>query len=107
MKQPEDDFIITVTAEFVKVEHPERETETLFWNDLEAILLINTDSGPWLPDIWLTLAGNDSGCIIPHGTKGFEQVYDIVSKYKGFDFENVTRSMTSTDNAEFLLWTKP
>ena len=106
MKQPEDYFIITVTDEFVKVEHPERETETLFWNDLEAVLLINTDSGPWLPDIWLMLAGNDSGCMIPHGTKGFEQVYDIVSKYKGFDFENVTRSMTSTDNAEFILWTK-
>jgi hypothetical protein len=107
MKQPEDDFIITVTTEYVKVEHPERETETLFWTDLQAIFLINNDSGPWLPDVWLTLAGDDSGCMIPHGSKGFEQVYNIVSKYKDFDFENVTRSMSCTDNAEFLLWTKP
>ena len=26
-KNPEDDFIITITDEFVKVEHPQRKTE--------------------------------------------------------------------------------
>ncbi len=103
-KQPEDYYETTITEEFVKVEHPERETEQVLWKDIVEIKLINTDAGPAAPDIWLALLGENSGCLIPHGSLGCEKVYDIVSKYENFDFENVTKSMSCTDNEEFLLW---
>lgn len=103
--QPEDYYVVTITDDQIKVEHPKRKTEILIWNDLHTILLINTNEGPWLPDVWLTLLGDNSGCMIPQGSNGFEAVYDIVSKYEGFNFDNVNLSMGCTDNKEFLLWT--
>jgi hypothetical protein len=103
--QPEDDYMVTITDKSIMVEHPKRETESIKWDDINIILIVNTDQGPWAPDVWLTLIGNKSRCSIPQGAKGFEEVYDIVSKYNGFNFENFIKSMSCTDNAEFLLWT--
>ncbi|MEO8516018.1 MAG: hypothetical protein ABI426_04700 [Flavobacterium sp.] len=104
--QPEDYYETIITDELIKVEHPKRKTEQILWKDIEEIKLINTDAGPFAPDIWLALLGVNSGCLIPHGSKGFNKVYDIVSKYENFDFENVTKSMTCTNNEDFKLWSK-
>ena len=101
------DFKVTITDTFVRVEHPERKTEQVLWENIEQIKFINTDEGPWMPDVWLALLGKEDGCLIPQGAKGFEEVYDIVSKYDGFNFENAIKSMSCADNAEFQLWTKP
>ena len=102
--QPEDYYHTIITDESVRIEHPKRKTEEIFWNKINEIKLINTDSGPASPDIWLALLGDNSGCLIPHGSKGFDEVYEIISKYENFDFENVTKSMQCTDNNDFLLW---
>jgi len=48
--------------------------------------------------------GNGKGCSIPQGSDGWNKVYDIVSKYDGFNFENVIKSASSTDNKTFELW---
>lgn len=32
-KNPEDDFIVTITNELVKIEHPDRKTEQIFWQN--------------------------------------------------------------------------
>lgn len=105
-KNPEDDFIVTITDAFVKVEHPHRKTEQIEWKDINEIKLLNTDAGPVAPDVWIALLGENSGCIIPQGCKGSDEVYNIVSKYENFNFENVIKSMSCTDNEEFHLWTK-
>jgi len=104
VKQLEDYFETTITDELVRVEHPRRETEQILWKDITEIRFVNTDTGPFAPDIWLALIGENSGCLIPHGSVGCEKVYDIVSKYEGFDFENVMKSMTSTENEQFVVW---
>jgi hypothetical protein len=105
-KNPEDNFTVTITKEYIRVEHPERKTEEVLWNDITEIKLINTNAGPFAPDVWLALLGENSGCLIPQGAKGFETVYDIISKYENFNFENFIKSMSCTDNEEFLLWKK-
>ena len=105
-KQLEDDFKVTITDILIKVEYPNKNSEQVLWTNIQAIKLLNTDEGPWLPDVWLVLIGQNDGCMIPQGAKGFDEIYDIVSKYENFNFENAIKSMSCTDNAEFLLWTK-
>lgn len=105
-QNPEDDFVVTIADNFVRVEYPGRKTEEILWKDINEIRFINTDTGPLAPDVWLALIGDTSGCLIPQGAKGYDEVYDIVSKYNGFNFENVYKSMLSTDNEQFLLWTR-
>ena len=105
-KEPEEYYTVTITEDFIRVEHPKQKTEEIAWSDIEEIKLINTDQGPFLPDVWLALLGRETGCLIPQGAEGYDTVYDRVSKYEGFDFENVVKSMGCVDNAEFLLWKK-
>jgi len=103
---PEDYFNVIITEDYIQVEHPNKKTEKIYWKNINNIKLINTDEGPWLPDVWLAILDDVEGCIIPQGAKGCDEIYDIVSKYEGFDFENVIKSMQCTDNAEFELWSK-
>lgn len=105
-KQPEDYYETEITDVYVKVTHPKRKTEQIDWNEIEEIKLINTDEGPFLPDVWLILMGNGKGCSIPQGSDGWNKVYDIVSKYDGFNFENVIKSVSCADNETFELWQK-
>ena len=104
--EPEDYYIVTLNDSFIRVEHPKQKIEEIAWSDIEEIKLINTDQGPFLPDVWLALLGRETGCLIPQGAEGYDTVYDRVSKYDGFDFENVVKSMGCVDNVEFLLWKK-
>lgn len=101
---PESEFVVTVTSDFVRVEHPSITTQNIFWSDLNEVSIITTDEGPLNPDVWLVLKGDVGGCRIPQGCTGYDSVYDIVSAYDGFDFDEVIKAMTSTDNNEFLLW---
>ena len=67
VKQPEDYFTILVTNESIRVIHPQTEEELIYWSDIKEIKMINTDAGPWQPDVWLTLVGDNSSCMIPQG----------------------------------------
>jgi hypothetical protein len=106
-KNPEDYFTVTITDASVKIEHPGRKTEQVKWDDIVEIRMINTSAGPAMPDVWLALMGGPNGCLIPQGAKGFKEVYDKVSTYEGFDFDNVIKSMGCSEDAQFLLWKKP
>ena len=105
-KQPEDYFLVSITDVMVGVEHPQRKKEEVKWADIETIKIITTDQGPSHPDVWLALLGSETGCLIPQGSKGYDEIYDRVSAYEGFDFENVIKAMGCTDNQEFLVWAK-
>jgi hypothetical protein len=104
--QPEDMYQVILTDESVTVKRPASRSQSILWQDINRILLINTDEGPLQPDVWLALIGANSRCMIPQGSHGFEDVYEIVSRYEGFNFENVIKSMSTADNAEFVLWAK-
>ena len=73
---PEDLFTIIITDNGVACEHPKRKREYVAWDEIEEVILVTTDDGPWLPDLWLALIGKSSGCMIPQGAKGYDQVYD-------------------------------
>ncbi len=105
-KQPEDYFEVTITDEMVSVEHPQRKKEQVKWADIETIKIITTDQGPAQPDVWIALLGSETGCLIPQGAKGYDEIYDRISQYEDFNFENVIKAMGSTDNEEFLVWSK-
>jgi hypothetical protein len=105
-EQPEDLFQIEITEEYAKVSHPKRPEEEINWNEIEEINIMTTDQGPFVPDVWLILMGNGKRCSIPQGYSGWEDVYNKVSKFPGFDFENVIKSATSIENKTFNLWKK-
>lgn len=85
--QPEDKYIVTVTEEIISVYHHEWSPGEVEWNNIHTILLINTDEGPWLSDLWLTLISDVNRCTIPQGAKvlkkfmtGFQSTTDLILK---------------------------
>jgi hypothetical protein len=100
------EFTVIITEKIVKVVHPGSYLRQVSWKDIQTIKLITTDEGPHDLDMWLALLGKRGRCVIPLGAKGYNKVYRMVSKYKGFDFEHAKQAMTCLDNEEFVLWTK-
>jgi len=105
-KQPEDYYNVTITDKFVLVEHPKWGSSQIDWKEIVEIKIITTDEGPFLPDVWIVLIGNGSKCQIPQGAKEYDVIYDLISKYEGFNFENVIAAASCTENKEFLVWTR-
>ena len=103
-RRSEDLYKTQITDTYVKVTHPGREDEQINWDEIEYVKLVNTDEGPFLPDVWLILLGNGKGCSVPQGSEGWTKVYEVVSKYEGFNFERVIESAGCTDNKIFDLW---
>lgn len=103
-KEPEEEYLTEINADYVIVKHPKKRYEQIAWAEIERITLVNTDEGPFLPDIWLVLSGGGKQCAIPHGSNGYNEVFKVVSDYEGFHFERVIESMGCTDNATFVLW---
>ena len=99
-------YEVEITDSYIKVTHPKRADEKISWDEIHEIKLVNTDEGHFAPDVWMVLTGNEKGCSIPQGAKGWDDVYDIVSKYNGFNFENVIKSASCTDNRTFEIWKK-
>lgn len=103
-KPPEDYYKVTLSETNICVEHPKHGIQKIDWKNILTIKLINTDVGPAGIDIWLALVGKNETCLIPHGHKSFDKVYNLVSKYEDFNLENFINSMSCTDDAEFILW---
>ena len=95
-----------VTFDKVRVECtlPDGGKESVEWADLKAILLENTDEGPFLPDVFWILVGEKSGCLIPQGAIGAMELLTEMQKLPGFDNNAVIESAVCTDNKKFLCW---
>jgi hypothetical protein len=100
------DFTVIITDKFVRVEYPGSYLRQVSWSDIQMIKLVTTDEGAFELDFWLVLLGKKGRCSIPLGAEGYEEVYDIVSAYKGFDVEVVKEAKTCLENEEFLVWAK-
>jgi hypothetical protein len=90
----------------IKVVHPNGTVESSRWDEIIKVSVITTDQGPFVDDVFLALFKEDKGCIIPSTVHGYNDAYEIVSKFEGFDFSKYIESMSSTSNNEFICWHK-
>jgi len=104
---PEEYWEVQITNGILTVIDPDLRMLNIKLADILTISIYTTDQGPWLPDAWLAFTGNSFGYVaFPVGCKGYDDTYNVISKFKGFDFKQVISAMSSVTNAEFLLWTK-
>ena len=80
--------------------------ETLLWSDLEEVALITTDEGPIMGDVFWTLLGTTSGCLVPCEADGTKELLVRLQRLPGFKNEVIVQAMGSTENAKFVCWRK-
>lgn len=102
----EQRYRVTFNDRKVECTLPDGGKESVEWTDLKAILLENTDEGPFLPDVFWILVGEKGGCLFPQGAIGEMELLAEIQKLPGFDNNAVIESATCTDNRKFLCWTK-
>jgi hypothetical protein len=103
----ENKFIVTVNDEEVICQRPDGKTESVRWDELQGVVIETTALGPFGTDLFWILAGEKSGCVIPMGATGED---DLISRFKrlpNFDFQAMIMAMGSTENDRFVCWHRP
>lgn len=104
---PESLFIVEVSDTGVSCSRPDQRVERVTWDDLQCVEVVNTDEGPFLPDVFWVLHGSDGGCVIPQGATGEKQLLERLQKLPDFDNEAVIKAMSVTTNKRSLCWRRP
>jgi hypothetical protein len=100
----EKKWVVAVSDTQVSCTRPNGKVETLNWDDLKIVVIETTDEGPYAPDVFWYLAGEQTGCVIPHGATGDDVMEKRLQALPGFDNEAFIEAMTSTSNRKFILW---
>src|SRR5687767_1492898 len=96
---PESRFIVRLSDSEVVCERPDGKTERVAWSDLQRVEIVTTSEGPMVPDVFWVLHGTDSGCAIPQGATGEEELLDRLHALPGFDNGRMIEAMCcATDN---------
>jgi hypothetical protein len=99
-------YRLSMTEDEVACEHRKRSREAIRWHDVNRIWYVTTSDGPWLPDAWFLLEGEQGGCSFPTEAAGIEDFWDqLKQRFPNFDYEPVIRG--GTDDARDLCWERP
>ncbi len=102
---PGGPYTVKITEDEISCEHPQRERESIRWDQVIEIRLITTDKGPFEPDIWYLFIGESSGCSVPGEAKGFDQLWDEFKiRFQGLDYQAIIEA--GTDNSQKTIWKK-
>ena len=97
------DYRLLITRDEIACEHPKRTRESIRWEDVTHVWYVTTSDGPWLPDEWLVLEGENGGCSLPTEASGFDDVWgELKQRFPGLDYEPFIRG--GTDDARHLCW---
>ena len=79
-------------------------TEYIRWDELNEVVIITTDEGPFVDDVFWVLKGESGGCVAPSEALGTNELITRLQQLPEFDNNSVISAMQSTSNAEFLCW---
>ncbi len=77
--------------------------EEIRWDQLVRVLIVTTDEGPFVDDVyWLLVGEGEAGCAVPG--EAAAPLLKRLQRLPGFDDEAVIRASGSTEEATFLVW---
>jgi hypothetical protein len=101
---PESRYIVELSDSGVTCSRPDNTVESVAWDDLQSVEVVNTDEGPFAPDVFWVLHGSHGGCAIPQGATGERQLLERLQELPGFDNEALITAMGVTTNQRTLCW---
>lgn len=81
-------------------------TEEVAWSRVIQILVITTDEGPLLEDLFFVLRAEDgSGVLVPHAQAMQINLLECLqARFPGMDDQAIIKAAGSTSNARFVIW---
>ena len=78
--------------------------EAITWASLDAVVIVTTDQGPYLEDVFFVLHEGDHGVLVTHEVACEIRLMPWLQELPGFDNDAVIRAMASTEDAHFVCW---
>lgn len=104
--EPESRFVVRLSDAEVVCERPDGKVERVGWADLRKVEIVTTSEGPLVPDVFWVLHGSRSGCAVPQGATGDQELLARLQALPGFDNNAVIAAMTCASDRRFLCWQK-
>lgn len=101
---PESFCVVQVSDTGVSCRQPDGLLDTMAWDDLQRVEILTTAAGPLAPDVFWVLHGSATGCVVPQGATGEQQLLERLQRLPGFRNEAVIRAMSSAQHQRFLCW---
>lgn len=103
---PESKVVVTFDEEWIISKRPGAEDEKVRWSDLKAVFVDTLDCGPFAPDVfWILVGDNENGCVFPQGATGHEDILQAMqSRLSGFDNKALIDAMSCYECNRFLIW---
>ncbi len=82
--------------------------EKIDWASITEVSVVTTNEGPWAEDAFIVLSNTEAetGCLVPNGADGAEDLVSKLCELPGFDEEAFIQAMGCTSNNRFLCWSK-
>ena len=100
----ENEFNVKLTDGSIKVVSGLRGTEEVEWNKIKKVSIVTNDKGPFTADVFMVILSDAGGCMVPQGNNNYQELYDKITGFENVNFENIIKAMSSSSNAEFVIW---
>lgn len=103
---PESLAVVLCDDEGLRVAKPNSKLEAVKWSELAAVIVETNDQGPIATDVHWILMGREgkSGCVVPQGATGEQEMLVALQKLPGFDNDALISAMGCVENKTFVLW---
>ena len=101
---PESKWIVELTGSVLKTVDYEGLEKSIEVTKIEQIIVETNDSGPWGTDVWWRILTKEGLLSVPGGATGESEMLKNFQAFQEFDNEELINAMSSTDNAEFVVW---
>ncbi len=101
---PESKWIVQIVGTTIKTVDYDGIEKSFEIYGIQQIIIETNDSGPWGTDLWWRIFGKDGLLSVPGGATGESEMLENFQRFPNFDNAELIKSMSSTDNAEFVVW---
>ncbi len=83
---------------------PDDRRQEVRWDELSRVVVLTTDQGPFVDDVFWLLEGERSTCAFSNASLGVDLLLPRLCALPGFDAERLSLALLSTENARFVCW---
>ena len=97
-------WMVAVDELRISCQRPNGVIQSVDWNELKLVGIETTDEGPYVPDVFWHLIGDENGCVVPLGSTGEKVMIGKLQQLPDFNNEAFAEAMTCTSNRKFVCW---
>ena len=102
--EPESKWKVEFNGTTIKTTNYDGIESLIEISGIHQILIETNDSGPWGTDVWWRILSKNGTLSVPGGATGESEMLENFQRFPNFNNGQLIKAMSSTENAEFIVW---